>query len=476
MAQLRLTDLNDFIGPSQACIKPVQVNRPEGDAAKGARIEIEPDGSYVQLAQDGKKTKLERAKITLNDCLACSGCITSAESVLVQMQNHDELRRALREKATNGTTVVVMLAQQVYASMAAKYGLSSHAALFKISTYLRQLGVDAVYDVSIARSIALRQVQQEYSHRRQTGGVFPILSSACPGWICYAEKSHGSYILPHISTVKSPQQIMGSMLKRIIPRQNGVRPDQVFVTAIMPCFDKKLEASRSDFYSDELRTKDVDCVIAATELEIMLLEDDVDLSQVPESPLDSLVPGDTGEPLSHIGSTSGGYLHHVVERAADAPFASLPLEAKRGVDFQEASCQDAQGQTRTFALGYGFKSIQSVLRRIKRKNCSYDYVEVMACPRGCTNGGGQLRPEEVGNSASAVSSQAARDALLTETERTYDEIRRIRADEDVRVQAVYAALQLTPGTNGLLSPEEQALFHTAYHKVETSMPPQLEAW
>ncbi|KAJ7306105.1 hypothetical protein JRQ81_010471 [Phrynocephalus forsythii] len=91
---LQLTDLDDFIGPSQECIKPIKVDKRPGKAA--AKIRIEDDGSYFQVDEDGASQKLEKAKITLNDCLACSGCITSAESILITQQSHEELAKVLR--------------------------------------------------------------------------------------------------------------------------------------------------------------------------------------------------------------------------------------------------------------------------------------------------------------------------------------------------------------------------------------------
>lgn len=90
------------------------------------------------------------------------------------------------------------------------------------------------------------------------------------GWICYAEKTHGNFILPYISTTKSPQQVMGSLVKSYLADQNGIKPDQIYHVTVMPCFDKKLEASRQDFYNDLYSTRDVDCVITSGEfLEVL---------------------------------------------------------------------------------------------------------------------------------------------------------------------------------------------------------------
>lgn len=98
-----------------------------------------------------------------------------------------------------------------------------------------------------------------------------IFSSSLLGWICYAEKTHGSYILPYISSTKSPQQIMGSLVKDYLANKLGQKPASIYHVTVMPCFDKKLEASRSDFYSDLHQTRDVDCVITSGIIVLLFL-------------------------------------------------------------------------------------------------------------------------------------------------------------------------------------------------------------
>eukprot|EP00730_Choanoeca_flexa_P017927 TRINITY_DN8687_c0_g1_i2.p1 TRINITY_DN8687_c0_g1~~TRINITY_DN8687_c0_g1_i2.p1 ORF type:complete len:476 (+),score=90.18 TRINITY_DN8687_c0_g1_i2:144-1571(+) len=470
---VKLADLNDFINPSQVCIKPVEIQVPEDDGSKPARIEIEPDGSYIQVTNDGKKTKLQKASITLNDCLACSGCITSAESILIEMQNHAELKKTLLEKQETGLVVAACIAQQSYSSLAAKHGISALDACGKIVTYLKKLGADYVFDASLGRSIALRQCTSEFRHRKLNGGVLPVLTSACPGWICYAEKSHGDVVLPYISTVKSPQQIMGSLIKRRICQHHSIEPSKIYVVSIMPCYDKKLEASRSDFYSDVYRTKDVDVVIATNELEVMLTEDSVDIQALSPTPLDSLVSlGETEAPLSHHGSGSGGYLHHVYSHTIEEPAeeTSVPLKTKRDIDFQEAGVDASSLGKVNFALANGFKSIQNIVRRIKRRKCPYDYVEIMACPRGCNNGGGQLKDE------SASVAPGSDSDMLARTQAAYDTIQAISPEADQRVEAIYRHLKMPLPDPNTVTEAERQLFHTGYHAVESTLAPQLETW
>ncbi|KAK3782930.1 hypothetical protein RRG08_016309 [Elysia crispata] len=405
---LQLTDLDDFITPSQECIKPVKIERKPGKVGK---IRIEDDGSYTEIDQTGSETRLEKAKITLNDCLACSGCITSAESVLITQQSQDELYRILdenRQHAQAGNQgmmkeIVVSISPQARASLAAAFKLSIVATAHKLTAFFKRLGVHHVFDTNLARSFSLIETCHEFVRRYQASEVdktsLPMLTSACPGWICYAEKTHGSYILPYISSTKSPQQVMGSLVKHYFAQRLGKTPDAIYHVSVMPCFDKKLEASRTDFFSDIYQTRDVDCVITSAEVEKMLEKEGTSLSSVEDHPLDTITPDNQSEKLvySHAGGGSGGYLEHAAKFAASillqTQVDSLSYKVLRNQDFQEVTVSAEGKPPLKFALAYGFRNIQNIVQRVKRGKCTYQFVEIMACPSGCNNGGGQIRPD-----------------------------------------------------------------------------------
>ncbi|NXU61300.1 NARFL factor, partial [Horornis vulcanius] len=288
---LQLTELDDFIAPSQECIKPVKVEK-TGKAA--AKIRIEADGSYFQVNQDGEAQKLEKAKITLNDCLACSGCITSAESVLISQQSHEELCKVLAlnkaAAAQEQKVVVVSVSPQSRASLAARCKLGLLQTAQRLTTFLKS--VHYVFDTTFSRNFSLLESQREFVRRfhqqAEDKKALPMLASACPGWICYAEKTHGSFIIPHISTTKSPQQVMGSLVKGYFAEQKHLSPDRIYHVTVMPCYDKKLEASRPDFFNQEYQTRDVDCVITTGEVLKLLEQEGVSLADVDPAPLDTM--------------------------------------------------------------------------------------------------------------------------------------------------------------------------------------------
>lgn len=297
-----------------------------------------------------------------------------------------------------------------------------------------------------------------------------MLSSACPGWVCYAEKTHGRPLIDYISNTRSPQQIMGSLVKYYLPQYlaninshqdyRDLRGDQIFHCSLMPCYDKKLEASRQQFYygedfagkDNDDRCREVDCVLSSVELKQMLFDCGFsDFSSLPESLGSEIMQypdaqlfnsyfiessndandiATTVESFGTSGSSSGGYLEFTLHYSMKELFPecsdwSIQVESSRSPDYEIYHAVDsATGQVKlSFAKAYGFRHIQNIVRRIQPKQpqqqqqllasrkSQLHFVEVMACPSGCVNGGGQLRPsletvdegaENLGQSATSV--------------------------------------------------------------------------
>ncbi|XP_015757205.1 PREDICTED: cytosolic Fe-S cluster assembly factor narfl-like [Acropora digitifera] len=255
-------------------------------------------------------------------------------------------------KLEDKKVIIVSISPQSRASVAVKFKLGLTETAQKLTKFFKDLGVQHVFDTTFSRDFSLAESQREFVERLknfQDGekNVIPMLASACPGWVCYAEKTHGSYILPYISTTKSPQQIMGSLVKNYFATSLAKSPDQIYHVTVMPCYDKKLEASREDFYNDIYRTRDVDCVIST----VLLLH------------RFSSVCGD--ELLSHSGGGSGGYLEHIFTYAAKECFEKTVSDIKyktlRNKDFKEVTLQVDGKDELKFAAAYGFRNIQVAL-------------------------------------------------------------------------------------------------------------------
>lgn len=291
---LQLTDLDDFITPSQECIKPVEINKTK--TKTGSKISIKGDGLYYEseeviiycfnypirlllhffLFQAGS-AKLQKVEITLADCLACSGCITSAEGVLITQQSQEEFLRVLNENKdfkTNSEldkvkTIVATISQQAILSIATAHELDFDKCVSHMAGYLKNLGVDFILDTKISDDLALLESRNEFLEKFKSIQFdtenkmikLPMLASSCPGFVCYAEKTHGNFILPYISTTRSPQQIMGVLVKQYLAQLLSISRENIYHVTIMPCYDKKLEASREEFFDDVTQSRDVDCVI-----------------------------------------------------------------------------------------------------------------------------------------------------------------------------------------------------------------------
>ncbi|KAK7790273.1 hypothetical protein R5R35_012639 [Gryllus longicercus] len=466
---LQLTDLDDFITPSQECIKPVKIEKTQ--VGTGAKIKIQEDGGYVQVEEGGRERQLKKVEISLADCLACSGCITSAESVLISQQSQTELTRIFQEtkslheagQGDQAKLIIVSLSVQPILSLASYYQLPVDEAAQRLTGYFKQLGANMVVNMNIADDFALLENQVEFIERfraaeNKENGKLPMLTSSCPGWVCYAEKTHGQFILPYIAKTKSPQQIMGSLIKTYLSSQLKRSPNDIYHVTVMPCYDKKLEASRQDFFNEKLQSHDVDCVITGIELQSMLESSGLKLSEVDSASVDW--PWSEKKPLDkeiwgHRGSPSGGYADHVFLHAAKEligqDLSDVHYRTLRNPDFKEVILEKDGNVVLRFAIANGFRNIQNLVQKIKRKKCDYHFVEVMACPSGCINGGAQLRPENA----------SAPKELIAKLETMYADLPALSPAENTMVKELY-----NHWLGGSTSDKKTAMLHTDYHAVE----------
>ncbi|KAL1384198.1 iron hydrogenase [Phyllosticta capitalensis] len=490
-AILSADDLNDFISPGVACIKPIETLPTQNEEASNA---------YEVTTEDKvAAANPPPAQISLTDCLACSGCVTSAEAVLVSLQSHTEVLNTLDahpelplpwlaqqnghgangihhrisgapngvgDSGGEGRIFVASVSPQARASLAATYGVSEREAGHMVEQLLsgpyglrsggnHRSGFTWVIDTNTVREAALVLAADEVvsslsesSTPDSSAPKKPILTSACPGWICYAEKTH-PYVLPHLSRMKSPQALAGTLIKSVLYRKYGIHPSKVWHLAVMPCFDKKLEASRSELTSDSWlppsesqdgSVRDVDCVITARELLMLAQSRNTFFPHLPRAPLprshrprfpdptiDTFIfPRRRTRNGPAAAGPSGGYLYHIMQTfAAQHPGSSVHTERGRNADVVEYILRAADGSTIIkSARFYGFRNIQNLVRRLKPARASrlpgaavrggarrpgggaaagrgadsqgdYAYVEVMACPGGCTNGGGQIKVGEL---------------------------------------------------------------------------------
>lgn len=448
MSFIQLDNLNDFIHPATACTKPP----------------VDPN-------KVGRVTKIK--DISLSDCLACSGCITSAEKVLVDQQHSDKLFEIIRQnsRSERKRVIVASLSLQAIASIAHKNLLPIQDTAERLCTFLKATGVDKVYEINLARHLSLIETHREFLERKSKFHKLPILSSICPGWICYVEKTNGELIIPFLSRVRSPQQIMGAILKNHILKKEGLSANDIYHLTVMPCFDKKLEASRPDFKNELIDSSEVDLVLTPVELENMLEQEGVRLEELVRSPLDLLVKTDSSldSPLSsHLGSESGGYAENIMvaelvklypNQDAKSIANSIKRTISRNNDFIELSYgvdknqqDEIEKHIGKFAIVNGFRNLQTVVQRLKRKALKYDYIEVMACPTGCINGGAQSHPDTILNQNENIDTMKGIYNQVTPVEMSID-------SESDQVDCLYQRLQINEESI------RNDLLYTGYHEI-----------
>ena len=444
--------LNDFIAPSQDCVVALDGGKLklDDDGAVGASsedafstgevalrrrkpreddamaVDAEPTSTFTPTMTQG-----DALKVSLSDCLACSGCVTSAESVLLEQQSVDEFAQACARARSDGTSVVVAsVSPQSLMSLSEAYGLGVEETRARLGGLLKAgFGAARAFDTSFSRDIALVETFAEFTEWMRDGARTPMLASACPGWVCYAEKTHGELAVPHMATTKSPQQIMGRFVKSAVARELGVPAHNVYHVSVMPCYDKKLEATRDDFESDGV--KDVDVVLTTGEVALLLEKAGLcHLRDAPANDFDAFVSTNEQAPESVCAapavSGSGGYAEYVFRRAA-AELFNAPITGEidwvkmRNADMREATLTINGEAVLRVAVAYGFRNIQNLVRSIKLKKSKHHFVEIMACPSGCLNGGGQIPARE----------GTANKELIDRLDDTYRENARARPMADV---------------------------------------------
>lgn len=522
-AILSAEDLNDFITPGVACIKPVETPLQTGEVD----IQLDNEGNPLEISKiDGNISKLAPAQISLADCLACSGCITSAEEILVAQHSHDELIKAIREKTENKSekVFVASISHQARASLAAAYKLPTEAVdRLLVHLFINQMGFAYVVGTSVGRKLSLIAEAQNVIQQKESGNLTdPVLSSICPGWVLYAEKTH-PYVLSKFSTVKLPQQITGCLLKNVVSRELDIETSQIYHLLIMPCFDKKLESARpekaesdsesteKDGNGPENASPDVDCVLTPKELVTLLDQHSETFQLVPNNlhEILSLEPSLTvlyskaapqnwpSPALSWAnddGSASGGYglnylsnyQMHLVSKDPKTyqkeNFSIKPVAGKNS-DIYELRLLYNGDKIASTAVVNGFRNIQNLVRKFKPSQkgvktnplvarrrgrvsakttpdevadaAKCDYVEVMACPSGCINGGGQIAPP----------SEIAEKEWVSQVTEKYREIGLNSLNEQLigEMQAFVSAFCTQFGVS------ELRLLHTWFHEVEKTV-------
>jgi iron only hydrogenase large subunit-like protein len=251
---------------------------------------------------------------------------------------------------------------------------------------------------------------------------------------------------------------MGALVKEYLAKKFDLTPDSIYHVSVAPCFDKKLEASRTEFTNDFHKSKDVDCVLSTIEIEQILQDKSLELNNIEEMSMNLI--SDINEEASlytHLGSGSGGYLENVLNYASKHLFNysldEIQYETLKNQDFKEVNVKINGEIKLKFAFAYGFRNIQNIVQKIKKNSCPYHYIEIMACPSGCLNGGGQLRDDNT----NTLSKE-----LLDKVTNLYNSVPKMLPENNRFLKEFYDLINDESNSQELL----RKYFYTSYHEVK----------
>ncbi|NLY53338.1 MAG: 4Fe-4S binding protein [Firmicutes bacterium] len=338
------------------------------------------------------------AESSLNDvaCVLCGQCIMVCPTgALREADNTEAVFAALSDPSKH---VIVQTAPAIRVALGEEFGYEPGTIVTgKMVSALRRLGFDAVFDTDFAADLTIWEEANELVGRLQAGGTLPMITSCSPGWIKFIEHYYPD-LLDHLSTCKSPHQMLGALAKSYYAEAIGVKPEDIVVVSIMPCTAKKFERTRPELVGEH-GLADVDFVLTTRELARMIKQAGLDFGQLPDDSFDSPLGLSTGAAVI-FGATGGvmeAALRTAYEWVSGETLGDIELTAVRGLENIKEAAVELPGTDITLrvAVAHGLANARKLLEAIRAGEADYHFIEIMACPGGCITGGGQPRPQDV---------------------------------------------------------------------------------
>ncbi|WP_373484833.1 NADH-dependent [FeFe] hydrogenase, group A6 [Acetobacterium malicum] len=330
-----------------------------------------------------------------NKSLADVGCINCGQCIINcpvgALKEKSDIQRVWDAIADPSKTVIVQTAPAVRAGLGEEFGYPMGTSVTgKMAAALRRLGFDKVFDTDFGADVCIMEEGTELLGRVTNGGVLPMITSCSPGWIKFIETYYPEAI-PHLSSCKSPQNITGALLKSHYAQANGIDPKDMVVVSIMPCTAKKYEVQREELCTDG--NADVDISITTRELARMIKEARILFNKLPDEDFDDYYGESTGAAV--IFGATGGVMEAAVRTVADVlnkkDIQEIEYQVVRGVDgIKKASVDVTPDLKVNLLVAHGGSNIREVMEQLKAGELAdTHFIELMACPGGCVNGGGQ---------------------------------------------------------------------------------------
>lgn len=383
-------------------------------------------------------------------CISCGQCIVNCPTgAIVEKDDTDKVLAAINDPEK---FVIVNTAPSIRATLGEAFGMHIGTNVEgKMVAALRRLGFDKVFDTDFAADLTIMEEANELVERVKNGGVLPMITSCSPGWIKYCEHYYPE-LIPHLSTCKSPQQMFGATMKTYYAEKMGIDPKNMVVVGIMPCTAKKFETKRPNQAASGY--PDVDIALTTRELARMIESAGIFFKHLPDEEFDNPFGESTG--AATIFGATGGVMEAALRTAVkmitgeEAP--SPDFEAVRGMEnIKEADYKVGDLDVRV-AVASGTKNAKEIMEKIKKGEGNYLFVEIMGCPGGCINGGGQPIQHAVVHNF--IDLKARRAQVLYEADKAN---KKRMSHENSAIKELYDTYLEKPGSH-----KAHEILHTSY--------------
>ncbi len=357
---------------------------------RGNETACKQDG-FLEVAGRGKDIAIKPSDDPKKDCIYCGQCIMHCPVGAIDAESpNDELDALLKDK--KGQTVVVQFAPSIRASIGEMFGLPHGSVVTgQLVGALKKIGFDKVFDTTMAADLTTVEEAKELVQRVKQNLPLPMFTSCCPAWMRYIEFFRPD-LIPNITTVKSPQNMLGSLIKTYWAEKQGIDPKNIVSVSIMPCTAKKYDVSKEEEKINGMAP--VDFVLTTRDLGRLLQKNKIDLKAMAEEAADDPFGVYTGAGVI-FGATGG-----VTEAATRTAYwlitgknlEKIDCENVRGIIGLKKAEVDINGVKLKIGIASGMENAKILLDDLAKDPKAYDYIEVMACPGGCIGGGGQPLP------------------------------------------------------------------------------------
>ena len=387
-------------------------------------------------------------------CVCCGQCI--AVCPVGALKEKDYTEEVMKAIADPEKFVVVQTAPAVRAALGEEFGYPMGTPVEgKMAAALRRMGFDKVFDTNFSADLTIMEEANEFVERVKNGGKLPLITSCSPGWIKYCEH-YFPELTENLSTCKSPQQMFGATLKTYYAQKMGIDPKKIVSVSIMPCTAKKFEIGRDDQSAAGPGIPDLDYTITTRELARMIKHHGIKFRELPDEGFDDPLGESTGAAVI-FGATGGvmeAALRTAVEWITGQELKAVDFKEVRGTQGIKEATYNVAGMDVKIAVASGLANAKEILTKVRNGEADYHFIEIMACPGGCVNGGGQ--PQVHASVRNTVDIRAERAKALYQLD---DNAKIRKSHENPSIKKIYAEFYEKPGSH-----KAHECLHTTYVK------------